>query len=262
MPIQELHVYNLPSQVAAEDLAGSAAIVIDLLRATTTICYALAAGANEVVPFREIEETFAAAKRIGRDQVILAGERRGLLIDGFDLGNSPAEFTPERVAGRRVFITTTNGTQALHHAQMARRVIVGAAVNLSAIVASVKDEPRIAILCAGTDGKETLEDILAAGAVVEKLTAVPSANRKLNDAATAAAREWRLLGGKAEIAGRPVHEQFALRLRDTLGGRNCIEVGNGGDLPDCAAIDRFQIVPELDVPNCKITAPHSPNTSR
>ncbi len=146
MPIQELYVYKLPNQVAAEDLAGSAAIVIDLLRATTTICYALAAGAKEVVPFREIEESFAAAKRIGRDQVILAGERRGLLIEGFDLGNSPAEFTPERVAGRRVFITTTNGTQALHHAQMARRVLVGAIVNLSAIVASVKDEPRVAIL--------------------------------------------------------------------------------------------------------------------
>ncbi len=262
MPLQELNVYNLPNQVTAEELAGSAVIVIDLLRATSTICYALAAGAKEVVPFREIEEMFAAAKRIGRDQVILAGERRGLLIEGFDLGNSPAEFTPERVAGRRVFITTTNGTQALHHAQMARRVIVGAIVNLSAIVASVKDEPRVEILCAGTDGKETLEDILAAGAMVDKLTTAPSAKWKLNDAATIVGREWRLLAGKAEIAGRLVHEQFALALRDTLGGRNCIEVGNGTDLPDCAQIDRFQIVPELDVPNWRITGSHSPYTSR
>jgi 2-phosphosulfolactate phosphatase len=262
MRAQELSVYYLPHQVAAEDLADTAAIVIDLLRATSTICYALAAGAKEVVPFREIDETFAAAKHIGRDRVLLAGERRGLPIEGFDLGNSPAEFTPDRVTGRSVFITTTNGTQALHHAQAARRVLVGAIVNLSAIVASLRDEPRVAILCAGTDGKETLEDILAAGAMVEKLTAAPSANWKCNDAAAAAAREWRLLVGKAEITARPLHEQFALAMRDTLGGRNCIEVGNGGDLPDCAAIDRFQIVPELDVPNWKITVPHSPNTSR
>jgi 2-phosphosulfolactate phosphatase len=262
MPIQELNVYNLPDQVAAEDLASSAVIVIDLLRATTSICYALAVGAKEVVPFREIDEALAAANRIGRDQVLLAGERRGVLIEGFDLGNSPAEFTPERVAGRCVYLTTTNGTQALHHARMARRVFVGAGVNLSAIVASVKDEPRIEILCAGTDGKETLEDFLAAGAIVDKLTAASSTQWKLNDAATSAAREWRLLGGKAEITGRPIHEQFALALRDTLGGRNCIEVGNGADLPDCAHIDRFQIVPELDVPNWKITASQSPNTSR
>jgi phosphosulfolactate phosphohydrolase-like enzyme len=135
-------------------------------------------------------------------------------------------------------------------------------VNLSEIVASVKDEPRVAILCAGTDGKETLEDILAAGAMVDKLTAASPANWKLNVSATSAAREWRLLGGKAEITGRPIHEQFALALRDTLGGRNCIEVGNGGDLPDCATIDRLQIAPELDVPNWKITVPHSPHTSR
>jgi 2-phosphosulfolactate phosphatase len=248
MRTQELNVYNLPNQVAAEDLASSSVIVIDLLRATSTICYAIAAGAREVVPFREIAEALAAANRAGRDQVLLAGERRGILIEGFDLGNSPTEFTPERVAGRRVLMTTTNGTWALYHARLARRVLIGAIVNLSAIVASVKDEPHVAILCAGTDGKETLEDILAAGAMVDKLTAAPAHHWKLNDAATAAAREWRLLAGKAEIADRPINKQFALTLRDTLGGRNLIEVGNDADLPDCAQIDLFKTVPELDVP--------------
>ena len=98
---------------------------------------------------------------------MLGGERRGKRIEGFDLGNSPAEYTPEAVGGRRVFITTTNGTRALHHARLARRVVVGAFVNLSAVVASVRDEPRVDILCAGTDGSETREDILAAGAIVE-----------------------------------------------------------------------------------------------
>src|SRR5882757_4256142 len=131
MPTRHINVYNLPNQVAESDLADSAVIVIDLLRATTTICFALAAGAREVVPFREIDEARAAAKQAGREQVLLGGERGGVLIEGFDLGNSPAEFTPERVAGKSVYITTTNGTWALHHARLARRVLVGSVVNLS-----------------------------------------------------------------------------------------------------------------------------------
>lgn len=252
--MQELNVYNLPTHVGEQDLAGSTVIVIDLLRATTTICHALAAGAREVVPFREIDETLAAAEKAGRNNVILGGERGGMLIDGFDLGNSPAEFTREAIAGRPVFITTTNGTRALYHARLARRVLAGAMVNLSAIVESVKDEPRVDILCAGTGDEETLEDILAAGAMVDRFTAVADAQWKLNDAAVAAAREWRLLVGKSDLTGHTIQQQLALKLRDTRGGRNLIEVGNDSDLPDCAAIDRLSIVPELDIPNWRITA--------
>jgi 2-phosphosulfolactate phosphatase len=252
--MQRLNVYNLPRDVAAEELAGSAVIVIDLLRATTTICHALATGAMEVVPFREIDETLAAAAKAGREKVVLGGERGGKPIAGFDLGNSPAEYSPVRVGGRSVFMTTTNGTRALHHARLARRVLVGAAVNLAAVVASVQDEPRVDILCAGTGGQETLEDILCAGAMVERLTQAAGDAWQLNGAAQSAAREWRLLVGKAELAHRPVVEQFALTLRDTLGGRNLIEVGLDSDLPDCAAIDRLTIAPEFDVANWRITA--------
>jgi 2-phosphosulfolactate phosphatase len=259
---RHLNVYTLPTHVAERDLAGSTVVVIDLLRATTTICHALAAGATEVVPFREIDETLAAAATDGREKVVLGGERGGVIIDGFDLGNSPAEYTPASVGGRRVFITTTNGTRALHHARLARRVVVGAVVNLSAVVASIKDEPRVDFLCAGTGGAETLEDILAAGAILDRLQKTGSGKRQLNDAAQTAAREWRLLAGKAEVAGRTVEEQLALKLRDTLGGRNLMEVGNEADLPDCAAIDRFDIVPELDAANWRIAVPQRGNALR
>ena len=254
MPAQQLNVFNLPGHIAEQELAGSTVIVIDLLRATTTICHALAAGAREVIPFREIEETLAAAQKAGRDQVILGGERGGTLIDGFDLGNSPAEFTQEAVGGRPVYITTTNGTWALYHARLARRVLVGAIVNLTAIVESVKDEPRVDILCAGTGGEETLEDILCAGAIVDRLARTPGVGDfKMNDAAMFSGTQWSMLRAKAEVANRPLREQLALKLRDTLGGRNLIEVGNDGDLADCAQIDRLNIVPELDVPNWRIT---------
>jgi 2-phosphosulfolactate phosphatase len=254
MNTQLINVYNLPDQVAAEDFTGNTAIVIDVLRATTTICYALAAGATEVVPFRTIEETFAAVEKAGRKQVILGGERRGLRIEGFDVGNSPAEYTPEAVGSRRVFLTTTNGTQALYHARLAKRVVIAAIVNLSSVVESVLNEPTINILCAGTDGQETLEDILAAGAIIERLTVTPTAAWQFNDSAISAVREWRLLVGKADLAGRSIETQLAEKLRDTLGGRNCIEVGNAADLSYCARIDHVRVVPELDVPNWRITA--------
>jgi 2-phosphosulfolactate phosphatase len=254
MNTQLINVYNLPSELAAEDLEGNAAIVIDVLRATTTICQALESGATEVAPFRTIEETFEAAEKAGREQVVLGGERRGLKINGFDLGNSPAEYTAEAVGGRRVFLTTTNGTQALHHVRLAKRVVVAAIVNLSSVVESVLDEPVINILCAGTEGQETLEDTLAAGAIIERLTVTPTAAWQFNEGAIEAVREWRLLVGKADLAGRSIETQLAEKLRETLGGRNCIDVGNGGDLPDCARIDHVRVAPELDVANWRIVA--------
>jgi 2-phosphosulfolactate phosphatase len=108
----QLSVHNLPSQVAAADLTGSTVIVIDMLRASSTICRALASGAKCVVPLLEIEETLQLGAQLGREYVVLGGERGGTTIDGFDVGNSPNEYTPERVAGKMVLFTTTNGTRA------------------------------------------------------------------------------------------------------------------------------------------------------
>lgn len=247
-----IHVHNLPALVSEQELAGSAVIVIDLLRATTTICQSLAAGACEVVPFREIDEALEVAA--GRENVVLGGERGGRRIDGFDLGNSPAEYTPQAVQGRAVFITTTNGTRALHHARLARRVLVGAIVNLSAVVASVKDEPRVDILCAGTGGQVTHEDILAAGAMVDRLCNLSATDWQFNDAAVSARRAWQELLAAADASDRSAAEQLTIELRDTLGGRNLIEVGNDSDLADCARIDQLNIAPELDVRNWRITA--------
>ena len=119
-----LNVYNLPQEVDERKIGGSAVVVIDVLRATSTICQALASGAREVVPFVEIDEALAAANKVGRKNVVLGGERKGVMIDGFDLGNSPAEYTPNAIQGRPVFITTTNGTRALHTHDW-QKVIVG-----------------------------------------------------------------------------------------------------------------------------------------
>jgi 2-phosphosulfolactate phosphatase len=250
---QQLSVYNLPREVAEEELSGSVVIVIDLLRASSTICQAIASGASDVVPFLEVEETLAAAEKAGRSKFVLGGERAGGRIAGFDVGNSPCEYTAERVGGQRVYFTTTNGTRALHHARKARRILVGAFVNLSAVVASVKDEPRVEILCAGTGGKETREDILAAGAMVHRVAERHSDGVKLNDAAKSARQQWQVVIDAAKAGNLELAEQVAIELRDTQGGRNLLGIGLDRDLIDCAQIDRLSVVPRLDVQNWRIT---------
>lgn len=251
--MRQLRVHKLPREVTPDELAGSTVVVIDLLRATSTICQALAAGATEVVPYLEIEEALAAAAK-DRANVVLGGERHGMRIDGFDLGNSPSEYTPESVAGRRVIITTTNGTRALDHSRQAARVILGSFLNLSAVVASLQEATRVDILCAGTDGQETQEDILAAGGIVHCLCYLPDADFDLSDSATMAGRDWSLVMTKAQLADRSCESQIALTLRETAGGMNLLSIGHDHDLIDCARIDALTVVPELDVAAWRITA--------
>jgi len=254
MPVQQINVYNLPRYVTEEELAGSAVVVLDVLRATTSICQALASGATEVVPFLEIDEARAAAEELGRSTVVLGGERKGKRIEGFDLGNSPSEYTPAAVAGKRVLITTTNGTRALAHARLARRVLVGAIVNLSAVVKSLKDEPRIDIMCAGTDGEETGEDLLAAGGIASALRSNRTENQTLNASATDWADEWEIESFFAKREGRSFPDQLAQEFRDTPGGRNLVSIDLDKDLIDCAQVDRLQIAPEFDVAQWRIRA--------
>lgn len=232
--MRELRVHNLPRNVDPFELAGRTVVVIDLLRASSTICQALAAGAAEVVPFLEIDDAGSVAAE-NRANVVLGGERHGKHIAGFDLGNSPSEYTPEKVGGRRVFITTTNGTRAMDHARQAGRVIVGAFVNLSAVAASLQDAPRVDILCAGTDGRESREDLLAAGALVERLIENKSAQWTLNEPALAALAEWQSRG-----------EDLALELCSTPGGRNLLANGMDDDVEWCARIDTLAVVPEFN----------------
>src|SRR5205823_10380648 len=138
-------------------------VVIDVLRATTTIVHALAAGAREVVPCLEVEDARRIAAELGK-AAILGGERRGLPIPGFDVGNSPAEYTRQRVGGKTVVFTTTNGTRAMQRCKFASRVLLGAFVNFSAVCRELAVVDHVALVCAGTDGHVTREDTLLAGA--------------------------------------------------------------------------------------------------
>jgi 2-phosphosulfolactate phosphatase len=254
MPESQLNVYNLPQEVDERKLVGSSVVVIDVLRATSTICQALAAGAREVMPFVEIDEALAAANIVGRQNVVLGGERKGCRIDGFDLGNSPSEYTPNAIQGRPVFITTTNGTRALQHARLANQVIVASFLNLSAVVASLRNDWKVDILCAGTDGSETSEDILLAGAIVHELKGDDSSKWVTSEKAEAAKREWKNLLLAAEKTNESLRQLVSTSLSASLGGQNCISVGNSADIPYCAQVDLLPVVPRLNVTEWKITA--------
>ena len=145
-----LKAHFLPALTTPEALAGATLVVIDVLRATTVIPHALAVGAKAVIPCLEVEDAVQAAARLPAGQAVLGGERGGLKIDGFDLGNSPDEYTPQTVAGKTLVFTTTNGTRAMMHCRQAQRVLLGSFVNASAIVDALAADRDVRLLCAGT----------------------------------------------------------------------------------------------------------------
>ncbi len=250
-----LRVHFLPQFVAEAEMAGGTVVVVDLLRASTTICQALASGAREIVPFVEVELAAQAASDYGRDKVLLGGERGGARIEGFDLGNSPVEYTSEVVFNRTILFTTTNGTRALDHARRADQVVLGAMVNLSAVVAFLQQIPQVHILCAGTRGQVTREDILAAGAIVHNLLALKGVRWELSEEAKQAQVAWGGVLNAARVASRSPSSQLAIELQETPGGRNLIAIGQDDDLAECAQIDRFEIVPRFDPVASRIFVP-------
>lgn len=248
---RSLAVHYLPQFVAEADLAGQTVVVIDLLRASTTICQALASGARDVTAFLEVGDVVRAAAEEDRDSLILAGERGCRVIEGFDLGNSPAEFTPDEVFGKRVFFTTTNGTRALQHARLADRVLVGAAVNLSAVVDAIASDEAVHLLCAGTNGHVTREDQLAAGAIAHGLAA--RVERDLNDQARQVLGEWQELLTTARAFARTPSEQFEQELHSCQGAKSLLELGMESDLAHCASIDLLGVVPVYDPTTGRLT---------
>ncbi|MCA9242023.1 MAG: 2-phosphosulfolactate phosphatase [Planctomycetales bacterium] len=252
--VPDLSVHYLPQFVAEHELAGGAVVVIDLLRASTTICHALQSGAKDVMPFVEVDELFQRAEGKDRSLVILGGERGGERVEGFDLGNSPAEYTPDVVFGKHVLFTTTNGTRALHHAKLAARVLVGSMANLSRLVGSLKHDVAIHLLCAGTNGHVSREDILVAGAIAYELTTDDHPDRRLNDSAESARGEWQELLNTAKAYDRSADEQLAAELHDTPHGKTLIKLGFERDLTLCAQRDVAPVVPLYDARIGRITA--------
>ncbi|HEV3342699.1 MAG TPA: 2-phosphosulfolactate phosphatase [Pirellulales bacterium] len=240
-----LKAHFLPKLTTPDELAEGVVVVIDVLRATTVIVHALAAGARQVIPCLEVEDALQAAAHLPKGEAVLGGERGGLKIAGFDLGNSPDEFTPESVGGKTLVFTTTNGTRAMMACRQARRVFTGAFVNASAVVETLAGEDNVHLLCAGTRGEITREDVLCAGLLAEQLSRAQSSDLQVNDQLLIARDAWRAFLVCEESAN--LSTGLAVTLRSTQGGRNLIRLGLAHDIEVASHIDRFPLVPQLDL---------------
>lgn len=166
----KIEVYAAHSHVSEKELREKTVVAIDTLRATSTIITALANGCNQVLPVEEVEEAMDMRITMKESQVILGGERNTQKLPGFDFGNSPLEYVPENVTGKTLILTTTNGTRAIKKAEQADSVHIGALINGLTVASHLHRTNKDAVLlCSGTHGKFSLEDILTAGYIIYRL---------------------------------------------------------------------------------------------
>jgi len=204
-----------------------------LLRASTTIVTALHSGAREVIPAAAPERAVSLRDEIGKASVRLCGERGGEMIPGFDMGNSPREYTPEAVKNRTLLFASSNGSKAILAAADAEALAVGALINIRSVVRWVTDEARdCVILCAGKLGAFSAEDAACAGYMVSLLTS--HGFEPGNDGARAA----------VNIAGEASGDWLAF-IKSTDHGRYLLELGYGADFPVVAAVDSCPLVPVM-----------------
>ena len=208
-----IDVFFSPAVVDKASVEGRTAVVIDVIRATSTLVEALANGARAIFPTVSTEEAVKLASSLGREDTLLCGERKGLKVEGFDLGNSPAEFTPEVVRGKQLVMTTTNGTRAFVASEGADRVFAASFMNLSAVSKALEDSSRLVIVCSGRENRFALDDALCAGLLVRNALERGMDGWKLNDAARVAA--------------------------------DLVEKGLETDLGRCASVDRHALLPEM-----------------
>jgi len=217
MTAMKLEVLLTPVEFATlrnRDLSQTVCVVLDILRATTSMVTALSNGAEAIIPVAEISEALAIRQQ--RPEVVLAGERDGQRIPPgltggvpFDLGNSPREYTAKAVQGKTIVMTTTNGTRALRACAGASAVLVGSFLNLRATYIRLQEmrPVNLVIVCSGTFNEPALEDILAAGAICERIWPL-YAGGHTSDAAEVARRlyplmQYDLLGAmKNSVNGR------------------------------------------------------------
>lgn len=226
-----LDVCLSPALIPLYNVEDYIVVVIDIFRATSSICYGIENGAEAIIPVSEVEE--CAAYREKGLNYLLAAERNGEVVEGFDFGNSPFSYTAEKVAGKTVVLTTTNGTHALHLSRSAKKVVIGSFLNLTALCNWLKQQNQhILLVCAGWKNNFNLEDTLFAGAVVEQLNAD---GYVLDDPAIAANDLYQL--GKNDIS------QY---LSKTSHGERLKKLGIEKDIAFCMQIDLTTAIPILE----------------
>jgi 2-phosphosulfolactate phosphatase len=234
----KVDVYFTPSGLHPGEVQGRTLFVVDILRATTTMCAALHHGAKAILPVASTEEALRLAQTIGSADVLLAGEQNCLRIPGFQLGNSPLEMVEPVVRGKTLVVSTSNGTKALLACQGAQSVYPTAAVNLSAAAEKgrevLESGGAVAVLCAGRENAFSLDDAYCAGRLLAAMLGDRRPRSGLNDAA---------------IACLDLVRRYGLYWRRPLAysraGRELTKLGFADDIEDAARLDAYPVLPHF-----------------
>ncbi len=211
------------------------AVVIDVLRATTVIITALQRGCPWIRPVSSIDEAKHMSEKFARQKPLLNGERNGLKIDGFDLDNSPRAMTTDVIGQRPLIMTTSNGTTAITRCTDARKIFIGAFINMKSLVERLTDYDNVLLVCSGTLGEVSLEDTACAGAIISHLQNLQR-EIELTDAARIA---------------RIVYSQYRDDLAEMMKhvsshGRRLMELGFEGDIEYAVRMNQIPLVPYLE----------------
>lgn len=217
-------------------LTDKIAVVIDVFRATSTMVTALANGCQAIIPVLTTEE--AIERRISEPGSLLGGERKALRIEGFDLGNSPFDYPPEKVGGKKIIMTTTNGTRAIQAVAAANRVMIASFLNIDSIAHAIfrylETNPKtkgIVIICAGSEDRFDIPDTLCAGMLVDTL----GKGIQTND-----------LGRAAVMLYHGCKKNLLDMIKQTEHGRLLLSLGFDKDVVYCATSNILPIAPILD----------------
>lgn len=242
----ELSLYTRPSDFSESESKGKCVVVIDVLRASSTIVHACENGVERIIPVATVEDATRLVSTLDRKKTILGGEREGIKIDGFDLGNSPLDYTRKVVKGKTLIFSTSNGTIAITRSAPAKEVVLGCFLNLAAVASHVIScrVKKVALVCAGDLGQLSLEDFVCGGHLVDRIVTGTRAKTTLNDGAVAARALAHAMGNVEEV------------VRNSSHGVHLAELGFEDDLEFCSQVDRYGTAPVVVDGRISLQHPH------
>jgi 2-phosphosulfolactate phosphatase len=232
----DILTFFTPAEMINLEIESEAVVVIDVLRASTTISAAFRAGASKIIPVADIEEARELSTTTGRENSLLCGSANGEPIDGFDLGNSPSEYVPGLVQRKTLFYYSLNLANTLLVARSQSRVLLGCFNNMNAILESTRDSNTIIFLCVGKNGRFALEDSVCAGMYIQYILNNIDGDFSLNDASTTA--RYLFYRHHRDILGM---------LHQSSHGMHLCKLGFDNDLGIAALPNIINIVPELSL---------------
>lgn len=229
-----IDVFSTAQSFQEEEVRNKTVVVIDVLRACSSMVTAFTNGAKGIIPVEDMSAASKIAANLDTKSVLLCGEKDGRKIDGYQLGNSPMEYSRGVVDGKTLIMNTTNGTKAVARAALAKRILIGCFLNASAVVKQLHDsDGEIIIVCAGWKSRLSLEDMLCAGLIIDRLS-----DGKLQPGASDGAKLAHVLFKEYEnnIEGAVSQSNHAQRLQD---------IAHPNDISYCSQIDQLTVVPYM-----------------